>query len=71
LVSLLASGDAFAQDVVKDVIRLIQMNEASFADDDFKKWAAEGKIGEDKVALFRKYAVTSESKFNWKWLTGN
>lgn len=53
----LAKADAFGQEVHKEMIRQIYLSEPSFTSKDFERWKKEGKLSEEKVALFKMFAI--------------
>ncbi|QZO12234.1 hypothetical protein [Pseudoalteromonas piscicida] len=59
LLNLLAMADAHGQELTKEAIRQIQISEPSFTITDFKRWEQEGKLGPDKIELFKRFAINA------------
>jgi hypothetical protein len=55
-------ADAHGQELLKEAIRQIQISEPTFSANDFDRWEREGKISNEKVALFKRFAVDSDSR---------
>ena len=53
VLEFLCKADAFGQDVLKDVIRQIQLSEPVFDNDTVSRWVREGRIDEKHSLLFR------------------
>ena len=58
----LAKADAFGQEVLKEIIRQIYLSEPSFAAKDFERWKKEGKLTEEKVALFKQFSTDTKDE---------
>lgn len=58
----LSMADAHGQELLKEAIRQIQISEPSFTSNDFDRWEHEGKISNEKVALFKRFAVDPDSR---------
>jgi hypothetical protein len=58
----LAKADAFGQEVLKEIIRQIHLSEPSFTAKDFERWKKEGKLTEENVVLFKKFATDTKSE---------
>lgn len=60
VIESLAMGDAFGQDVLKDIVRTIQTAEPKFGESEIEGWISSGKISEHHAKeIFRKISVAS------------
>lgn len=60
VIETISSADAFGQELYKETVRLVSMSEPSFVEKDFQRWGREGKLSEDKIELFRQFAVDAK-----------
>ena len=62
VLEMLAKADAFSQDVFRDTIKNIHFSESKYDWSIINKWVMEGRVTEDKKALFTLLAPTEKSR---------
>ena len=67
VIECIARADAFSQEIFKEIVRQIQVFEPTFTKHDLECWRRDGKLTDEKVALFQQFIV-SESSFVDRWL---
>ena len=58
ILELLAKTDAFGQDLFRETIRQIQLNEPLFTRTQIVKWVADGKLDKDHAPLFEQLCIS-------------
>ena len=58
ILELLAKTDAFGQDLFRETIRQIQLNEPLFTRTQIAKWVADGKLDKDHAPLFEQLCIS-------------
>jgi hypothetical protein len=62
VIETLAKADAFGQELVKEIIRQIQMTEPSFKTENISQWQSEGKLTLEKAVLFKQFMVVKHTE---------
>ncbi len=58
IIELLAKTDAFGQDLFRETIRQIQLNEPLFTRAQIAQWVVDGKLDKDHAPLFEQLCIS-------------